>query len=87
MGKQSVSGRGGIRKPGRGNCRGHCVQSKLPVSLRDIDSTLGFLIGRGRRSHLPDARGAQFLAGKRRAGSPNRHTNADCRLCVFVALL
>ena len=55
----------------RGNCRSHCVQSQLAVSLRDTDSTLGFLIGRSRRSHLSNDRRAQFLARKRGTGSPN----------------
>lgn len=62
---------GGIRKSRRGNCRSHCVQSQLAVSIRDIDSTLGFLIGRSRRSHLSDDRRAQFLAPKRRTDSSN----------------
>jgi hypothetical protein len=63
--------RGGIRQSGRGNCRSYCVQGELAVSVRDTDSTLGLLIGRSRRSHLPDDRRAQFLAGKRGTGSTN----------------
>ena len=63
------------------------VQSKHAVSLRDTDSTLGFLIGRGRRSHLPDERRAQFLRRRTWDWFSQLNTNADCRLCVFVAFL
>jgi hypothetical protein len=63
------------------------IAFKASLSFRDADSAVRFLMGRGRRPRLPDDRNAQFLARKRGAGSPNRHTNADCRLCVFVALL
>src|SRR5262249_3807823 len=51
------------------------------------DSAFRLLMGCCRRPHLPDDRGAQFLAGERRTGSSNRYTNAVCRLCVFVALV
>lgn len=40
-----------------------------------------------RRPHLPDDRGAQFLAWERRAGSSNRHPNAVYRIRVPVAVV
>ena len=46
-------------------------KASLPFRVRDTDSALGFLIGRSRRSHLPDDRRAEFLARKRGTGSPN----------------
>ena len=61
----------GFASLGVGNCRSHCVQGYLAVSLRDTYSTLGFLIGRSRRSHLSDDRGTQFLARKRGTSSSN----------------
>ena len=45
LGEQSISGRSRIRKSRRWNCRHHCVQSQLAISIRDTDSPLGFLIG------------------------------------------
>jgi hypothetical protein len=51
----------GFASSGRGNCRSYRVQGELAVSVRDTDSTLGFLIGRSRRPFLPDDRRAQFL--------------------------
>ena len=61
----------GFASLGRGNRGSHCVQSELAISLRDTDSTLVFLIGRSRRSHLSDDRRAQFFGRKRGTGSSN----------------
>lgn len=61
----------GFASLGVGNCRSYCVQGELAVSVRYTDSTVGFLIGRSWRSHLPDDCRAQFFAGKRGTGSPN----------------
>ena len=77
----------GFASLGVGNRRSPCVQGKFAVSLRDTDSTLVLFIGGSWRSHLPNDRGAQFLAGKRGISSPDRYTNAHCRLRVFVALV
>ena len=47
--------------------------ASLGVGIAGViaDSTLGFLIGRSRRSHLSDDRRAQFLARKRGTRSTN----------------
>ena len=59
----------GFASLGVGNCGSHCVQGEPAVSIRDAHSAISVLTGRGRRAHLPDDRGEEFLAGKCRTGS------------------
>ena len=62
-------------------------KASLPFRFATLIPPSAFSWGAGRRSHLPDDCRAQFLAGKRGTGSPNRHNNAVYRIRVLVAVV